>query len=147
MNPETESLSPIYTLVIASTLLAIAWGIIFKDMLEYQVNQWYANRKTQPLVNYQKPNILMTYIGLSIFVLISVGSSVSVFGFSNAVALIIAVIVVIPTALLVWFQLGSMLQLLVAGGSEAIDIDSYGAGEKFDVKAQRTEQSGFGVSD
>ncbi|MEB3213559.1 MAG: hypothetical protein VKL39_19575 [Leptolyngbyaceae bacterium] len=135
MNPETESLSPIYSIVVGSTLLAIAWGIIFKDMLEYQVNQWYANRETQPKVNYQKTNILMTYIGLSLFVLVSVSSSFAVFGFSYAVALIMAAIVVIPTALLVWLQLGSMLQLLVEGGSEAIDIDSYGAGKKFDVQA------------
>ncbi len=139
MNPETESLKPIYIIVVASTLLAVTWGIIFKDMLEYQVNQWYANRESQPAVNYQKPNILTTYVGLSIFVLICVGSSFAVFGFSYLVAFAMASVVVLPTALLVWFQLGSMFQLLVSGGSEAIDIDSYGAGKKFDVEAQRPE--------
>lgn len=135
MNAEPESLKPIYTVVIASTLLAITWGIIFKDMLEYQVQQWYINRESQPTVNYQKPNILVTYIGLSIFVLVCMGSSFSVFGFSYGFALALASIVVVPTAILVWLQLGSMLQLLVSGGSEAMDIDSYGAGEKFDVQA------------
>ncbi|MEL6223399.1 MAG: hypothetical protein AAFQ57_00315 [Cyanobacteria bacterium J06626_14] len=140
MNPETESLSPIYSIIVGSTVLAILWGIIFKDMLEYQVNLWYANRETQPTVNYQKTNILMTYIGLSLLVIVSVGSSFSVFGFSNTVAFAMAIAVVLPTALLVWFQLGSMLQLLVFGGSEAIDIDSYGAGQKFDAQAQTPDQ-------
>lgn len=139
MNPETDALKPIYIVVIASTLLAVTWGIIFKDMLEYQVNQWYANRGNQSRVNYQKPNILATYIGLSVFVLICVGSSFAVFGFSYLVAFAMASVVVVPTAVLLWFQLGSMFQLLVSGGSEAIDIDSYGAGEKFDVQAQRPE--------
>lgn len=139
MTPETESLKPIYIVVITSTLLAVTWGIIFKDMLEYQVNQWYANRESQATVRYQKPNILATYIGLSMFVFICIGSSFSVFGFSYLIAFALASVVVIPTALLVWFQLGSMFQLLVSGGSEAIDIDSYGAGEKFDVQAPRSK--------
>jgi hypothetical protein len=140
MTPETEALSPIYSIIVGSTLLAIAWGIIFKDMLEYQVDQWYSNRATQSAVNYQKPNILFTYIGLSLFVLVSVGSSFSVFGFSYKVAFLMAAVVVLPTAIWVWLQLGSMLQLLVAGGSEAIDIDSYGAGQKFDVQAPSQDQ-------
>ena len=135
MNPETESLKLIYIIVVASTLLAVTWGIIFKDMLEYQVNQWYAHRDTQPMVNYQKKSILVTYTGLSIFVLICMASSFSVFGFSYGFASVMAAAVVIPTAVLVWLQLGSMLQLLVAGGSEAVDIDSYGAGKKYDVQS------------
>lgn len=135
MTPDHDVLKPIYILVIASTLLAIAWGIIFKDMLEYQVNRWYAHRQSQSEVNYQKPSILVTYIGLTFFITVCMGTSFSVFGFPLWFAYGMAAAVVIPTALLVWFQLGSMLKLLVTGGSEAMDIDSYGAGEKFDVES------------
>jgi len=135
MTQDTEALKPIYILVVASTLLAITWGIIFKDMLEYQVNQWYANRTTQTSINYKKKNISVTYTGLTFFVLVSMGSSFAVFGFSPIFAFAMASVVVISTAILVWVQLGSMLQLLVSGGSEAMDIDSYGAGEKFDAQA------------
>jgi hypothetical protein len=68
-------------------------------------------------------------------------ASLSVFGLVNWLAYIIAAIVVLPTALLVWVQLGSMLSLLVTGGSEAVDIDSYGAGQRFDVQPPKPSKA------
>jgi hypothetical protein len=65
------------------------------------------------------------------------GASLSVFGLVSWLAYIFAALIVLPTALLVWVQLGSMLSLLVSGGSEAVDIDSYGAGQSFDVQAPK----------
>ncbi len=136
MTPDHEVLKPVYVIVVASTLLAVAWGLIFKDMLEYQVNSWYANRTSQTSVYYQKPIIVFTYAVLTLFVTVCVASSLTVFGFSILSASIISGVIVLPTAALIWFQLGSMLELLVFGGSEAVDIDSYGAGRKFDSQAQ-----------
>ncbi|MGB3493377.1 MAG: hypothetical protein WBA57_11650 [Elainellaceae cyanobacterium] len=135
MTLDHEVLKPVYIVVVASTLLAVAWGLIFKDMLEYQVNSWYANRASQPEVYYQKPVIVFTYTVLTLFVSICVASSLTVFGFSILWASVIGGVIVVPTAALIWFQLGSMLKLLVFGGSEAVDIDSYGAGQKFDAQA------------
>lgn len=139
MTPDHEVLKPVYVVVVASTLLAVAWGLIFKDMLEYQVNSWYSNRASQTEIYYQKPVIVFTYAVLTIFVLVCVASSLTVFGFSILFAGAMAGVIVLPTAALIWFQLGSMLKLLVFGGSEAVDIDSYGAGRKFDSQAQPSQ--------
>lgn len=135
MTADHDVLKPVYIIVVASTLLAVTWGLIFKDMLEYQVNRWYANRANQTRVYYQKPTIIFTYTMLTVWVLICLGSSFTVFGFSLLLASALSGITVLPTAILVWVQLGSMLRLLVSGGSEAVDIDSYGAGGKFDAQA------------
>ncbi len=137
MNPEPIVNPPLYTAIMVTNFFAIAFGFIFKDMLEYQVAQWNTNRQLQGRINYRTPNIVIAYLGLCISLTLFMGASLSVFGLVSWLACIIAAIVVLPTALLVWVQLGSMLSLLVTGGSEAVDIDSYGAGERYDVQAPK----------
>jgi hypothetical protein len=137
MHPEPFVNPPVYTLIMVTNFFAIAFGFIFKDMLEYQVAQWNTNRQSQPRINYQTPNIIVAYSGLSISLFVFMAASLSVFGLFPLLAYLMAAIVVLPTALLVWVQLGSMLSLLVRGGSEAVDIDSYGAGQVFDMQPSK----------
>jgi hypothetical protein len=123
-----------------TNFFAIAFGFIFKDMLEYRVAQWNTNRQLLKRIDYQTPNITIAYLGLSICLFLFMAASLSVFGLVYWLAWLVAAIVVLPTALLVWVQLGSMLSLLVSGGSEAVDIDSYGAGQLFDVQAPKANK-------
>ena len=139
MTMDVIRLSPIYSTAIVSTIFAVLWGIIFKDMLEYEVNRWYANRQTQGQVEYRKPQITVVYIVLSLLVAVAVGASLATFGIPFRVAGGVALLVTLSTALLIWFQLGSMFALLVLGGSEAIDIDSYAAGQKYDSQARKSK--------
>lgn len=135
MNPEAFVNPPVYTMIMVSNFFAIAFGFIFKDMLEYQVAKWNSNSQSQESINYKTPNIVIAYLGLCLCLTLFVGASISVFGLFSWFAYGFAAIVVALPALLVWVQLGSMLSLLVIGGSEAVDIDSYGAGMMFDVEA------------
>jgi len=137
MNSELFVNPPVYSLIMVTNFFAIAFGFIFKDMLEYQVAQWDTNRLSQERIDYKTPNIKIAYSGLCISLIVFMGASLSVFGLVSWLAYIFAAIIVLPTALLVWVQLGSMLSLLVSGGSEAVDIDSYGAGQSFDVQAPK----------
>ncbi|MEB3359031.1 MAG: hypothetical protein VKK04_20060 [Synechococcales bacterium] len=143
MYPESYSAPfvnpPVYTLIMVSTFLAVTWGIIFKDMLEYQVNRWNVERENQSDIHYRTPNIITAYLGVTFFVTVTMGASLSIFGLPTWFAYLVGAIVVVPTALLVWLQLGSMLKLLVIGGSEAMDIDSYGAGAKYDPQAAKAK--------
>lgn len=139
MNPELFVNPPVYTLIMVTNFFAIAFGFIFKDMLEYQVAQWDTNRLSQEQIDYKTPNIKIAYLGLCVSLVVFMGASFSVFGLVSSLAYMIAALVVLPTALLVWVQLGSMLSLLVSGGSEAVDIDSYGAGQSFDVQAPKVK--------
>ncbi|MGF1514794.1 MAG: hypothetical protein ACFB5Z_14020 [Elainellaceae cyanobacterium] len=136
---ESTQLSPVYAIAIVSTVFAVIWGIIFKDMLEYEVNRWYANRETQLSVEYRKPRLVVVYAVLSLLVSAAIGASLGTFGFSPITASLFALGVALPTALLIWLQLGAMFKLLVFGGSEAMDIDSYGAGQKYDAQAIKAQ--------
>lgn len=135
MNPEPYVNPPVYSVIMVSNFFAIAFGFIFKDMLEYQVAQWDANRQSQGQIHYKTPSSIVAYLGLTLCLTVFMGAGFSVFGLVPLLAYGMAAVVVLPTALLIWVQLGSMLALLVQGGSEAVDIDSYGAGQKFDVQA------------
>ncbi|MEM6502127.1 MAG: hypothetical protein AAF685_09850 [Cyanobacteria bacterium P01_C01_bin.89] len=113
-------------LVIITTLLGVGFGLVFKNRLEFQVGQWDQNRETQETVNYKTPIIKFTYFAMTFFTFIAVGESLTVLGFFDTLAYGTAAVAVIPTAIWIWFQIGSMLQLMVAGGSAAIDIDEMG---------------------
>jgi hypothetical protein len=141
MNPEHYVNPPVYTLIMVTNFFAIAFGFIFKDMLEYQVSEWNTKRQSQSQINYKTPNLIVAYLGLCISLLVFVGASLSVFCSIYWIAYGLSAIVVLPTALLIWVQLGSMLILLVRGGSEAVDIDSYGAGQVLDVQAPKPNLS------
>lgn len=118
-------LPAISSAIMITTFFAIATGFIFKDSLEYQVDYWYAHRQTQDHINYKTPSGTLAYLLMTIFLTLFMGECLSVFKIGLLFASGIAVLVVIPTAVLIWLQLGSMLTLLVSGGSAAIDIDAF----------------------
>ncbi|WRH66785.1 MAG: hypothetical protein RSE13_25290 [Planktothrix sp. GU0601_MAG3] len=124
MMPESNVVSPIYIVVVASTVLAVLWGIIFKDMLEYSVSLWSDSPQPSTSINYKTPNLIIAYLGMTLLILVSVSSSLAVFISVYWIAAVMGLVVVIPTALLIWFQLGSMLKLLATKGYGAIDIDT-----------------------
>ncbi len=124
MISEPLVVSPIYIVVVTSTVLAVLWGIIFKDMLEYQVEVWNNSPQRSTSITYKTPNLIIAYLGMILFVTLSVSSSLAVFFPVYWIAGLMGLIVVIPTALLIWVQLGSMLNLLAIKGYESIDIDT-----------------------
>jgi hypothetical protein len=133
--------NPIEVAILITLFFAIILGIIFKDMLEYQVARWNENSQTQYDVEYKTPTITGTYAAMTVFITLVMGLSVSVFGLGLTLGMIVGAVVVIPTALLVWIQLGSMLKLMVIGGSRAIDIESsYDAKEDLEVSASSSRQ-------
>ncbi|MCW6038373.1 hypothetical protein K4A83_19145 [Spirulina subsalsa FACHB-351] len=123
--------------IMITCFFAIAFGFIFKDMLEYQVALWNIKRQTQATINYKNPSLIVAYLALTVFMTLFVGECLSVFQLGYLFASILAVVVVIPTALLVWVQLGEMLKLLAIGGSKAIDIDSYLSMPELEAKAKK----------
>ncbi|MCG5059862.1 MAG: hypothetical protein KA714_18225 [Limnoraphis sp. WC205] len=125
MYSESLMIAPIYSLIVATTVFGVLFGVIFKDMLEYQVRLWTANPESQGKINYNNGNIIVAYCGTTLFVFFSVALSLTVFLQLFWLSAIIGFVVVIPTALLMWVQLGSMLQLWGTNGIEAVDIDFF----------------------
>ncbi len=114
---------PVYTVIELTLLFSILLGIIFKDMLEYKLTLWSRSKNSQTKIDYQTPNIIAAYLGTTLFVFLCVASSLSTFNIVEWLSIVMGAIVVFPTALLIWVQLGSMFQLMVEEGIEAINIE------------------------
>ncbi|HIK21809.1 MAG TPA: hypothetical protein IGR15_12330 [Synechococcus sp. M44_DOE_062] len=126
---------PIYSAIALLSFFAIIFGILFKDKLEYQVALWQLNRDSQAQIRYRTPGVILTYSLCCLFTFGFVAACLNVFGLSVVLATCVGGILVLGTAGLVWWQLGSLMALLATGGSQAIDIDSYGAGAVLDPEA------------
>ncbi len=118
---------PLYSAIALITPFAVIFGIIFKDMLEYRVAQWQLNRDTQARIHYDHPSVVITYLITCLLTTAFSTACLMVIGLDLTLSAIIAVGLVGSTAALIWWQLGSLLRTLVAGGSAAIDIDFFGA--------------------
>jgi hypothetical protein len=124
MDPHPFVNPPIYSAIAVTNFLAIIFGIIFKDMLEYQVASWQLNRESQPRIEYDRPSLVLTYLTMCLFLTGFVMACLMVIGIEFQWAAGIGVLLVGSTATLIWVQLGSLLKLLVLGGSNAIAIDT-----------------------
>lgn len=140
MNIPILSNIPLEKLVSISLFFAIAFGFIFKDMLEYQVAYWQQNRQTVKAIRYNKENIIVAYVAMTFFAWVVVGAVLANFGLGQTFGYSLSAITVLPTTLFIWVQLGSMLKLLVDNGSEALVIDQYMPGDNFGKQAKKAEK-------
>ncbi|MDE5077869.1 MAG: hypothetical protein O4751_06175, partial [Trichodesmium sp. St2_bin6] len=116
----------------------ILLGVVFKDMLEYKLTLWSQGKNYKSKIDHQTPNIIATYLGTTLFVFLCVAASLSVFNIIEWLSILMGAIVVFPTALLIWVQLGSMFDLMANEGIEAINIEKeYMLGDR-KVKAGET---------
>lgn len=127
MAPEPFINPPLYSAIALITPFAVIFGIIFKDMLEYRVAEWQLNRETQDRIHYTHPSVVLTYLITCVLTAVFSAACLMVIGLDLTLATLVAVGLVGSTAALIWWQLGSLLRQLVAGGSEAIDIDFPGS--------------------
>jgi hypothetical protein len=123
---------PLYSAIAISTFLALVFGLIFKDMLEYRVAEWHQHRESQNRIDYQRPSLMLTYLALCLSLVFFLATCLSVFGFALWFALLTGTLMMVFLGIFIWWQLGSVLQLLVLGGSEALDIDSLAVPQNVD---------------
>lgn len=135
MNLDFYFAVPTYTVVLFSCLLAILCGIVFKDILEYQFARWMSQGQPSK-IDYNNPHLRAAYFLTCFFTTICVGASLSVFGVPTLFAYLLGAVVVVPTGILMWVQLGSMLSLAAREGLDAIDINVEMSDRLANIKAQ-----------
>ncbi|NEN93850.1 MAG: hypothetical protein F6K48_35230 [Okeania sp. SIO3H1] len=121
---------PVYTVIQLTLFFSIVLGVIFKDMLEYKLTLWLKNKVSQKQIGYQTPNLITAYLSMTLFIFLCVSASLSIFNIVEWLSIVIGAIVVFPTALLIWVQLGSMFELVESKGIASINIEEYMPEEK-----------------
>lgn len=131
---------PVYTVIQLTLFFSIILGIIFKDMLEYKLTLWLKNKVSQKEIGYQTPNLITAYLSMTLFIFLCVSASLSIFNIVEWLSIVMGAIVVFPTALLIWVQLGSMFELVEAKGIASINIEEYMPEEKKIKLGEKTNQ-------
>jgi hypothetical protein len=117
---------PPYFLLAAGLFIALTSGFAFNATLKQAVQDWSQNRSTRTLAILKGPQLLVPFLGISAGICFFLSSGMEIFGFPGKLAYVLAVPLTLMTTLLVWYQLGRVLAQLERGGSQAIDLDSWG---------------------
>ena len=118
-------LDPPYFLLIASLLAGITSGVAFKATLEQLVRQWSRDRSINLVEEINRLELLLPFFGIAIGICVFLASGLQIFTFPVDLSYILSVPLTLLTSGLVWWQLGKLLEQLMRGGSQALDLDSF----------------------
>lgn len=117
---------PPYVLMIAGLFISLASGIAFESVLKKAVQDWSKNRSTRTLATLQGIQLLIPFLGIALGICLFLSSGMEVFGFTTQLSYAIALPLTVLVGWLIWSQLGKILAELERGGSQALDLDSWG---------------------
>ncbi len=117
---------PPYVLLVAGLFFSLTSGVAFESVLKQSVRDWSQNRSTRTLANLQGLQLFLPFLGISLGICIFLSSGMEIFGFTAQLAYAIALPVTVFIGWLIWSQLGKILIQLERGGSQALDLDSWG---------------------
>lgn len=116
---------PPYFLLIAGLLVGITSGFAFKATLEQLVRKWSRDRSINLTEEINRLELLLPFFGIGIGICVFLASGLQIFTFPIDIAYIFSLPLTLLTSSLVWWQLGKLLEQLMRGGSEALDLDSF----------------------
>jgi uncharacterized protein (DUF2062 family) len=117
---------PPYVLLIGGLFFSLASGVAFESVLKQSVQDWSKNRSTRTLATLQGIQLFLPFLGISSGICLFLSSGMEVFGFTTQLSYAIALPLTVLIGWLIWSQLGKILAQLESGGSQALDLDSWG---------------------
>ena len=116
---------PPYFLLIAGFFAGVTSGLAFKASLEQLVKAWSRDRSINLTQRAKGQELSIPFIGIGCGICAFLASGLQIFGFPASIAFVFSLPLTIATCALVWWQLGKLLEMLVSGGSKALDLDSF----------------------
>lgn len=117
---------PPYVLLVAGLFFSLTSGIAFEAVLKQSVQDWSKNRSTRTLANLQGMPLFLPFVGIAFGICLFLSSGMEIFGFTTQLSYAIALPLTVLIGWLIWSQLGKILLQLERGGSQALDLDSWG---------------------
>jgi hypothetical protein len=117
---------PPYFLMAFGLFIGAASGVAFDATLKQAVQAWSKNRSTRTLANLKGLQLFVPFLGILLGIGVFLSSGLQIFGFPDKLAYGVALPLTLLTGVLVWTQLGRILIQLERGGSQALDLDSWG---------------------
>ncbi|AFZ18997.1 hypothetical protein [Allocoleopsis franciscana] len=115
---------PPYFLLIFGLFAGITSGAAFEATLKQRVREWSKNRSTRTLAQMKGVQLQMPFLGIAGGICVFLAAGLEIFGFPWWLSYSISLPLTLFISVLVWLQLGKLLNQLEQGGSKALDLDS-----------------------
>lgn len=119
-------LQPPYFLLVFGLFAAVTSGAALSGTLQSQVEIWQNAGAEKSEVQLTKKPLIFPFLGITIGVGLFLVSGLEIFGFPPLIALGVGLPLGFLTCLLIWLQLGSMMQFMQSRGVTSLDLDSMG---------------------
>jgi hypothetical protein len=118
-------LQPPFFLLFIGFFIALTSGLALSGTLKLIVQQWSkdSSENTQPRSSLKQ--LFVPFIGITGGVCLFLSSGLEIFGFPFPLALGVGLPLSLLTCLLVWLQLGSLLDFAKRQGMQSLDLDSW----------------------
>jgi hypothetical protein len=117
-------LHPPYFLLFVGLLIAVTSGIALSGTLKVIVQKWPSERAKNLKPTSPLKQLIVPFLGITGGICLFLSSGLEIFGFPPILALGIGLPISLLTCLLVWVQLGSMLEFVERRGMQSLDLDS-----------------------
>ncbi len=116
--------NPPYLLLVVGFLTALTSGIALSGTLKVIVQKWPSDRAENTKPRSPLKQLIVPFLGITGGICLFLSSGFEIFGFPTLLALGVGLPVGLLTCLLLWVQLGSMLEFAERRGMQALDLDS-----------------------
>jgi hypothetical protein len=117
---------PPYFLLIFGLFIGLSCGSAFDSTLKRYVKAWSVDRANISLTSLDNITIKLPFVGIACGIGMFLTSGMSIFGLPDSIAAGLAIPLTLFTAFFLWLQLKGVLKELDQGGSQALDLDSWG---------------------
>ncbi len=116
---------PPYFLLVVGLFAGITCGTAFEATLKQKVQQWSRNRSTRIIAQMKGFELLIPFLGIAAGICVFLSAGLEIFGFPSLLSYSISLPLTLFIGVLVWSQLGKLLDQLERGGSKALDLDAF----------------------
>ncbi len=114
---------PPYVLAGMGLAIGILCGLTFAKLVQNRLDGWKQDRLA--LLPLGTVEMSLAYTGVILGITLFIGGSLSVFGFSLGVALLVSFVLSMATAGALWVQLERLMDQVQSGNFKAVDFDNF----------------------
>nr|YP_002049411.1 hypothetical protein PCC_0787 [Paulinella chromatophora]ACB43201.1 hypothetical protein PCC_0787 [Paulinella chromatophora] len=114
---------PPYFLVFIGLIIGILSGITFVKQIEFRLYDWKLNGF--PLLPLGTVQIILSYIGTMLGIILFIGGSLQVFGFTSGIAIISALSISLLTCGAIWVQIERLMVQVENGNFKVVEFDNF----------------------
>ncbi len=115
---------PPYLLLLIGFLIALTSGLALSGTIKVTVQKWQPNSDENPQNNFAWRALSVPFLGITVGTCLFLCSGLEIFGFPYMLSLGVGLTIGLLTSLLIWYQLGSMLDFVKTRGMKSLDLDS-----------------------